>query len=79
MVSNCSCEFTNSFTYLPGRKIVKQIPAISRLVGQVSRASTELFKDNDTLVTANNGSNAIWDAAVAQRKEMFTNLKWKIR
>jgi len=63
----------NSFTYLPGRKMVKQIPTMSRLVWQVCRVSMELFEDNDTLVTANNGTNVIWYGAVAQREEMFTN------
>lgn len=69
----------NSFTHLPCRKIVEQIPAISRLVGQVCRVPMKLFEDNDTLVTANNGTNAIWYGAVAQRDaEMFINLHSKI-
>jgi len=38
----------------------------------------ELFEDNDTPVIANNGTNAIWYGAVAQREKMFTNLQWKI-
>ena len=59
----------NLFRHLPRRKIIEQIPAVSRLVGQVCRVSMTLFEDNDTLVTANNGTNAIWYGAVTQRED----------
>lgn len=69
----------NSLTHLPYRKIVEQILAVSGLVRKVCRISIKLFEDNDTLVTANNGTNAIWYGAVTQREaDMFTNLHWNI-